>query len=207
MEERELAAAIEALLFMAGEPVTIKRLEEVFEGEESGRLLEAMADLGRQYQESERGIHIVEVAGGYQMVTRPECANWVKRLEKIKIDSKLSRAALEALAIVAYRQPVTRGEVEAVRGVDSAYVLRTLLERRLVRISGRREGLGRPMLYGTTREFLQYFGLKDLSELPALKEFREVTDSLTEHNPDSDLSSVQEPSASHESMAQSAHMR
>ena len=183
MEENEVKAAIEALLFVSGEPLTLKRLQEVLEEAEVTSIEKSLRELTESYQGHSRGLQIVEVAEGFQMVTRPECAPYLKRLEKIKTATKLSKPALEALAVVAYRQPVTRSDIEAVRGVDSAYVLKTLLERRIVRITGRREGLGRPMLYGTTREFLQYFGLKDLSELPALKEFREVTETLPEHEP------------------------
>jgi segregation and condensation protein B len=195
MEGATLAPIIEALLFASGEPVTLKRLLEVLEGVEPERILGALQGLCQSYREADRGIQIVEIAGGYQMVTRPDCASWVKRLEKIKTASKLSKAALEALAVIAYRQPATRGEIEAIRGVDSAYVLKTLLERRLVRITGRREGLGRPMLYGTTRDFLQSFGLKDLSELPALKEFKEVAESPSEHDPVRNESAVHDRAA------------
>jgi segregation and condensation protein B len=183
MEEHELTAVIEALLFVAGEPISLGRLAEVLEGADTDRIREALDTLRQNYDAAGRGLQIVEVAGGYQIATRSECAPWIKTLEKIKTATRLSRSGLETLSIVAYKQPVTRGEIEAIRGVDSAGVLKTLLERRIVKIVGRREGLGRPMLYGTTREFLHYFGLKDLSELPALKEFKEVAETLPEHEP------------------------
>jgi segregation and condensation protein B len=183
MEEHELTAVIEALLFVAGEPISLGRLAEVLEGADTDRIREALDTLRQNYDAAGRGLQIVEVAGGHQIATRSECAPWIKTLEKIKTATRLSRSGLETLSIVAYKQPVTRGEIEAIRGVDSAGVLKTLLERRIVKIVGRREGLGRPMLYGTTREFLHYFGLKDLSELPALKEFKEVAETLPEHEP------------------------
>ena len=183
MEEHELTAVVEALLFVSGEPISLNRLAEVMEGADPDRIHEALDRLRQNYDSAGRGLQIVEVAGGYQIATRSECAPWIRALEKIKTATRLSRSGLETLAIVAYKQPVTRGEVEAIRGVDSAGVLKTLLERRIVKIVGRREGLGRPMLYGTTTEFLQYFGLKDLSELPALKEFKEVAETLPEHVP------------------------
>jgi segregation and condensation protein B len=183
MENIELKPSIEALLFIAGEPLPIKRLCEVFEGVEKPVIERTLEELTEFYEEPDRGIRLVQVAGGYQMVTKTECADAVKRLEKIKAPNKLSKSALEALAVIAYKQPVTRAEVEAIRGVDSSNVVRTLLERRIVKIVGRREGLGRPMLYGTTPEFLQYFGLKDLSELPALKEFKEIADAPGEFDP------------------------
>ena len=187
MEEHELTAVLEALLFVAGEPMSLDKLAEVLEGTDTGRIREALDRLRQNYDAAGRGLQIVEVAGGYQIATRSECAPWIKALEKIKTATRLSRSGLETLAIVAYKQPVTRGEIEAIRGVDSAGVLKTLLERRIVRIVGRREGLGRPMLYGTTREFLHYFGLKNLAELPALKEFKEVAETLPEHEPASEL--------------------
>jgi segregation and condensation protein B len=183
MEEHELTAVIEALLFVSGEPISLDKLAEVLEETETDRIRQALDRLRQNYDAAGRGLQIVEVAGGYQIATRSECAPWIKALEKIKSATRLSRSGLETLAIVAYKQPVTRGEIEAIRGVDSAGVLKTLLERRIVKIVGRREGLGRPMLYGTTREFLHYFGLKDLSELPAMKEFKEVAETLPEHEP------------------------
>jgi len=183
MEEHELTAVLEAILFVSGEPMSLEDLSEVLEGTDSERIRQALDHLRQTYESAGRGLRIVEVAGGYQIATRSECAPWIRSLEKIKTATRLSRSGLETLAIVAYKQPVTRGEIEAIRGVDSAYVLKTLLERRIVKIAGRREGLGRPILYGTTREFLQYFGLKDLSELPALKEFKEVAETLPEHEP------------------------
>jgi len=183
MEEHELTSVVEAVLFVSGEPMSLEDLSEVLEGTEPDRIRQALEHLRHNYDSAGRGLQIVEVAGGYQIATRSECAPWIRSLEKIKTATRLSRSGLETLAIVAYKQPVTRGEIEAIRGVDSAYVLKTLLERRIVKISGRREGLGRPILYGTTREFLQYFGLKDLSELPALKEFKEVAETLPEHEP------------------------
>ena len=183
MEEHELTAVLEAILFVSGEPMSLVDLSEVLEGTEPERIRQALDILRQNYESAGRGLQIVEVAGGYQIATRSDCAPWIRSLEKIKTATRLSRSGLETLAIVAYKQPVTRGEIEAIRGVDSAYVLKTLLERRIVKIAGRREGLGRPILYGTTREFLQYFGLKDLSELPALKEFKEVAETLPEHEP------------------------
>jgi len=167
----------------------LEKLAEVLEGIEPDRIRESLERLRQIYDVPGRGLQIVEVAGGYEIATRSDCAPWIKALEKIKTATRLSRSGLETLAIIAYKQPVTRGEIEAIRGVDSAGVLKTLMERRIAKMVGRREGLGRPMLYGTTREFLQYFGLKDLSELPALKDFREVAESLPESE------SIAEPAA------------
>jgi segregation and condensation protein B len=183
MEKSELEAILEAVLFASGEPITSKRLQEVFEGVEKADLKKALDALIESYQSRNRGLQIIEVANGYQMVTRPVCAPFLRRLETIKASAKLSKPALEALAVIAYKQPVTRGEVEAIRGVDSSNVLRTLQERKIAKIVGRGEGLGRPMLYGTTREFLQCFGLKNLSELPELKDLKEISEIPPENAP------------------------
>lgn len=181
MEDHELVAVIEALLFVSGEPISLEKLAEVLEGLKRDRIRDALSRLKQGHDSVGRGLQIVEVAGGYQIATRPECAPWIKALEKVKAANRLSRSALETLAIAAHKQPVTRGEIEAIRGVDSVYVLKTLLERRVLKVVGRRGGLGRPLLYGTTQEFLQYFGLKDLTELPALKELKEVVQTPVEY--------------------------
>ncbi len=171
MEDHEIRPVIEALLFVSGDPITIDRLSEVVSGVDKGRIIEQMTALQKEYAEANRGIQIAELAGGYQLTTRMEMAPWIRELEKIKTATRLSRPGMETLAIIAYKQPLTRAEIEAIRGVDAAGVLKTLMERRLVKIVGRREIAGRPLIYGTTRDFLQYFGLANLSGLPTLKEF------------------------------------
>ena len=119
-------------------------------------------------------MQLVEIANGYQLTTRSEYANWIKKLNKIKVSTKLSKPAMETLAIIAYKQPIIKPEVEKIRGVDSGGVIKTLLERKLIKIIGRMDIVGKPMMYGTTSEFLQYFGLKDLTDLPTLREFQEL---------------------------------
>lgn len=168
----ETKAVIEALLFVADAPLKAERLAEVVECErrEVQRLLDELVE---EYQAAGRGFVLAEVADGYQFRTRPEHAEWFRRLGRNR-PFRFSRAALETLAIVAYRQPVTRAEIEFLRGVDSGGVLKTLLDKRLLRILGKREIPGRPMIYGTTREFLEFFGLRDLTALPTLKEFSEI---------------------------------
>lgn len=157
-------AILEALLLASPEPLPLSRLCEVMGlDEKDGRLL--AEDLRRDYLAPARGLMLREVAGGYQLVTKPELADYVEKLLTPR-GKGLSHAALETLAIIAYRQPITKAEIEAVRGVNSDRIVEALAERRLVREVGRREGPGRPVVYGTTREFLAYFGLKDLSELP-----------------------------------------
>jgi segregation and condensation protein B len=180
MEDGELKSILESLLFVSTEPLVLDQLDRVLmlqgqELEDKERVLAMMQKLQEEYRESGRGLQLVEVAGGYQLTTRPENAPWIKQLHAVRTASKLSRPALETLAIVTYRQPVTTPEIEAIRGVDCSGVLKTLLERRLIKIVGRKEAVGKPMLYGTTQEFLQHFGLRDLSELPPLKDLEEVT--------------------------------
>jgi segregation and condensation protein B len=180
MEDDELKSILESLLFVSAEPLVLDQLDRVlmFQDQEpvdKERVLTILRRLQEEYREVGRGLQLVEVAGGYQLTTRPENAPWIKQLHAVRTASRLSRPALETLAIVTYRQPVTTPEIEAIRGVDCSGVLKTLLERRLIKIVGRKEAVGKPMLYGTTQEFLQCFGLRDLSELPPLKDLEEVS--------------------------------
>jgi segregation and condensation protein B len=173
VDEERLKAILESLLFAAGEPVSLNRLAAVVDSVPKEEIRNALAALGSQYAQGGRGLTVEEVAGGYQLRTRKEFAPQIRKLLAGK-PPRLSRSLLETLAIVAYRQPVTRPEIEQVRGVDCGGVLETLLERRLIKIGGRKEAPGRPMLYETTSEFLEVFGLKDLDSLPDLKEFQEI---------------------------------
>lgn len=172
-----LAAILESLLFAAGEPVPLARLMEALDGPGRAEVLRVLESLAAAYEREGRGLRLVHVAGGYQLRTPPEHATWVRRLLRER-PPRLSRPMLETLAIVAYRQPCTRLEIEAIRGVDVDAVLSTLTERHLVRIMGRKPAPGRPLLYGTTREFLEVFGLPDLSALPTLRELGEGADAL-----------------------------
>jgi segregation and condensation protein B len=174
LEDQQLKSAIEAILFVAGNPLSVERLAGLFEEETPERIEAQLAALTREYDDRGSGIMLAEVAGGFQFATRPENASWIRKFKTVKVSSKLSRPALETLAIVAYKQPLTRTEVEAIRGVNIGGIMRNLMERRLVKIVGKKDVPGKPMLYGTTPEFLQYFGLKDLSALPTLKEFQEL---------------------------------
>jgi segregation and condensation protein B len=171
----ELEAALEAVLFAAAQPVPVERLTGLFEGVEAEDFEAALAALRARYQpEPGRGLFIEEVAGGLRIVTAAEYHGYLKKFFDAAGGNKLSMAAIETLAIVAYRQPVTAPEVQEMRGKQSAAVIRNLLEKRLLRISGRKEVVGRPFLYSTTREFLMHFGLKSLNELPPLEEFEET---------------------------------
>lgn len=174
MEDQELKAALEAILFIAGAPVPTDKFKGLFEDAPPEQIEAQLALLREEYDGRGGGIMLAEVAGGYQLATKPEQAAWIRKFRSVKISSKLSRPALETLAIVAYKQPITRTEVEQIRGVNIGGIMRNLMERRLVKIVGKKDVPGKPMLYGTTQEFLQYFGLKDLSSLPTLREFQEL---------------------------------
>ncbi len=177
LEEQELKSAMEALLFISGSPLSLDRLGSIFE-EASPEQIEAQLAMLRQEGETRgSGLMLVEVAGGYQLTTRPEYAGWIRKFKSSKGPTKLSRPALETLAIISYKQPITRMEMEAIRGVNVGGIVRNLMERRLVKIVGKKDVPGKPMLYGTSMEFLNYFGLKDLAALPTLKEFQELEES------------------------------
>lgn len=170
----ELVAVLEALLFVSPEPIPAARLATVVGAVSKAEVEQALTLLQDQLAQGGRGIQLVKLAGGYRLVTKADCAPWLKRLDKAKAAQKLSRSALESLAIIAYKQPLVRAEIEEIRGVETSGVLRTLLERKLVRIVGRKEVPGRPIMYGTTKFFLEHFGLQDLGQLPPLREFKEL---------------------------------
>jgi segregation and condensation protein B len=169
MDRKEKKDILELLIFSSGEPVTISSLKEItaFPEEEIKSILD---ELITEYDSRNGGIVIKEIAGGYQFVTNPEYGEWIKKFKKTVNTSKLSMAALETLAIIAYKQPIIKAEIDEIRGVNSDGAIKTLLERRLIKIVGKKEAPGKPFLYGTTKEFLQYFGLKDLTELPTLRD-------------------------------------
>ena len=166
---------IETLLFITDRPVKPGRLAEVVETVSAKQVLAIIEELTREYAQTGRAVQIVEVGGGFQMATKPEYGRWVRKLYNEKMTTKLSNAALETLAIIAYKQPITRAEMESIRGVDVAGPLERLLERGLVRVVGKKDTIGRPMVYGTTDEFLRMFGLNKVSELPDLQVFAEKT--------------------------------
>lgn len=174
---RALKGILEALLFVTADPIPVTRFLALLGAVTKHEVEQALTSLSHDYEQEGRGLQLAEVAGGYRIMTKAEFAPWLKRLEKVKAPSKLSRSALESLAIIAYKQPIVRTEVEQIRGVETSGVIRTLLERKLVRIVGRKEEPGRPIMYGTTKFFLEHFGLRDLSQLPPLREFRELGES------------------------------
>ena len=160
---------VEALLFASDAPVEAERIREVLDLRTVDEARDLVARLAEQSADRGSAIQVVEVGGGYRMVTRPEVAPWLVRLARSRTHSRLSRPALETLAIVAYREPVSRPDIDAIRGVNSEGVLESLLDRRMLRIAGRKDAPGRPFLYETTREFLVAFGLRDLAELPQVE--------------------------------------
>ncbi len=173
MTDNEQKRIIEAVLFVSDKPITIEQVKDVLEGADGREIRRLIYELREEYEKEGRSFQVTEVAGGFQVTTHSTYSPWLKKLYKNRQKNRLSRAALETLAIIAYRQPIIRAEVEAVRGVNAEGVLAALLEKGLVKITGRRETVGRPFVYGTTREFLEYFGLNSLKELPQLKEFKE----------------------------------
>jgi segregation and condensation protein B len=175
MTEKEQLEILEALLFASPEPLNQSRVNLIFV-DEAPQLTHLIPKLQTIFIDEGRPIEIQEIAGGYQMTTRTEYEIWVRRLLHKSGKLTLSQAALETLAIIAYKQPVNRFEVEAVRGVDGSGVLKTILDRNLIKIKGRDEGPGRPLLYATTDTFLEYFGLNRISDMPKLKEIIELTE-------------------------------
>lgn len=177
MKETEWKRVIEGLLFASETPLSLEQLHEILssDGLEKQAIRKALSDLAESLEEEGRALQVVEVAGGYRLVTRKDLGPWIRKLSRPK-KVRLSAAGLEVLAIVAYKQPVTTPEIEAIRGVNSSGVIRTLLERRLIKVAGRMDAVGNPLVYATTREFLEYFGLRSLRDLPTLKEFQEIVE-------------------------------
>ena len=174
MEFDELKSIVEALIFASEEPISIGRLTKSIDDATPKQIEKAIEALNHEYDETGRSFFVKKLAGGYQFVTRPEYGRWVRRILKTTTRPRLSRAALETLSIIAFKQPVSRSEIDFIRGVNSDGVLKSLLERRLIAIAGRAETVGRPLLYKTTPEFLRYFGLNSLDDLPKPKEIDEL---------------------------------
>ena len=186
LEIHELKSAVEALLFSSDKPLSVTYLAKVLDGAERKVVHGLLDELRSEYDDQSRGFRLVEIAEGWQILSRPQHAGFIRRMNRTKGLQRITRAALETLAIIAYKQPLTKGEIEQIRGVNSDAVVNSLLERKLIRTVGRKDVVGRPLLYGTTAEFLEAFGLKDLSEMPALTELNE----LLKAEEDSDLFEV-----------------
>jgi segregation and condensation protein B len=193
----ELKAILEALIFASPDPLTPKAIYKLLDAEPKEDVQAALAELKRDYDRP-GGLQLVEVAGGYQIVTRPDLHEWVRRLFHERSTQKLSVQALETLAVIAYKQPITAVEITEIRGVNTAGVLNTLLERHLIKIVGRKQVVGRPFMYATTKEFLIRFGLNDLTDLPKVEDMAEAlgieTPILVERAPaDDELPLLEEP--------------
>ncbi len=171
MEKTQIKNIIEAMLFVSDKPLFLSEIKSVLEGPGPDEIKEVIAELAGEFETQGRALRVKEMAGGYQIVTDPVLAPWLKKLYKTAGADRLSGPSLETLAIIAYKQPASKPEIEAIRGVNVDGVLKTLVEKNLVKIMGRRETVGRPIIYGTTQDFLQYFGLNSLEELPRLEEF------------------------------------
>ena len=170
----EIASAVEALIFVSDEPLAAKTIAEILE-EDREIVVSVLENLAEEFNSRTGGLQLREVAGGWQISTRPEFHEEIRRFLKTRPNAKLSLAALETLAVIAYKQPVTVPEILQIRGVQSGSAIKTLLDRRLIVAKGRKETVGRPMMYGTSKEFLLQFGLKDLSELPSIEDFEDLT--------------------------------
>ena len=177
----DLRQIVEAFIFAADSPLSLDRLSVLVE-QPKGQIRPIIEQLKLQYSGDDRGFYLTEVAGGFQFRTVATLAPWLQKLSKDR-PPRFSRAALETLAIIAYRQPATRAEIEYLRGVDSGGVMKTLLDKNLLRILGKKEVPGRPLMYGTSRQFLELFGLRDLNDLPTLKEFTALDPELIEADP------------------------
>ena len=209
----ELKSIIESLIFASPDPVSLKVIVKTIDSEPPEHVEEALASVCQEWKERSGGLQLVEVAGGYQIVTKPELHEWVRRLFHEHSKKRISIPALETLAVVAYRQPVTGPEIAEIRGVNTSGVLGTLVERHLVKVVGRRAVIGRPFLYATTREFLDRFGLKDLEDLPKVEDMAEalgmeVPTMLTEAYPTEEIlpfETESAPAASESDEAEKVH--
>lgn len=184
MESSEIKAVIEAMLISTEEPLAIEQMRQVFDNLDVSLIKKAISDLKQEYEETKRSFEINEVAGGYQIGTKIKFAKYLRKLFSNKHTDRLSKPSLETLAIMAYKQPVTRLDVEEIRGVNVDGVVRSLLEKGLIKIKGRKEVIGRPFLYGTSNLFLKYFGLKTLADLPPIEQFKEVADEIMQEEND-----------------------
>jgi len=171
MPEGQIKSVIEALLFSCDKPLLIEQIRSLFADLEPSQIRSILEEIKSEYGSQKRGIRIVEVAGGFQMVTAAELANFLKKFYKVQRKERLSRPALETLAIIAYKQPVTKLQIQSIRGVDVNGIVNNLKDLGIIRIVGRRRAPGRPFLYGTSRQFLEYFGLKSLEDLPKIEDF------------------------------------
>lgn len=166
----EVKRIVEAVLFATQEPISVRKLSDIVGDTDVKTVQDVIRQLREEYDAHDRVFQIEEIANGYQLLSRPEYHEWISKIRKKSGENRLSQQALETLAIIAYKQPIIRADIEAIRGVQSGQMIRTLIEKNLVKITGRDEVLGRPLLYGTTTQFLNYFGLKSIKDLPKVED-------------------------------------
>jgi segregation and condensation protein B len=193
LERTELKLILESLLFAAEAPIQIRKFHDIFPEIPQKDLRELLTEMKTEYENLNRSFYLREVANGYQLCTKAEYSEWIKKLRKTR-PIRLSPATMETLAIIAYKQPITRAEVEQIRGVDTSGVLRTLLEKRIIKILGKKEVVGRPLLYGTTPTFLTMFGLKGLKDLPTLEDVSQLDENSLPLFPLEQQGEAEEPS-------------
>lgn len=172
MADNNLKSVIEALLFVSERPLTLEAIKNVLDNMDTSEIRKVLEEMGAEYERDNRGVRVIEIAGGFQMISAPGFAPFLKKLYKDRFTERLSKPALETLAIIAYKQPLTKLEIESLRNVNVDGVVSNLLDKNLIRITGRKKAPGRPKVYGTTVQFLEYFGLKSLEELPKIENFQ-----------------------------------
>ncbi|MDP2927207.1 MAG: SMC-Scp complex subunit ScpB [Candidatus Omnitrophota bacterium] len=182
MEENNLKSAVEALIFASERPITTEQIKKVLGDLDTPSINKIITELKNEYEAQNRGIRVVEIAGGFQMITNSNFAPFLKKLFKNRYSDKLSKPALESLAIVAYKQPLTKSEIESLRNVNVDGVVKSLIDKNLIRICGRKKIPGRPFVFSTTREFLEHFGLKSLADLPKMEDFTVLAQQQEAHD-------------------------
>jgi len=192
MSENNLRSAIEAMLFASEKPLTIEQLRTGLDNLDAAMVRSIIEELKTEYEQANRGIRVVEIAGGFQMVTSANFAPFLKKLYKGRNAEKLSKPALETLAIIAYKQPITKMEIELLRNVNIDGVISSLADKNLIRIAGRKKAPGRPFVFGTTRQFLEHFGLKSLEELPKMEDFTKLAQAQEAENPENEVELTEE---------------
>ncbi len=190
MTENNIKYAIEALMFSSDKPLTLEQFKNALDIQSREEISSAIKDLQQEYENFNRGMRIVEIAGGFQMVASVNFSSFLRKLYKDKKIERLSKPALETLAIIAYKQPITKMEIESLRGVNIDGVMDSLIDKDLIRISGRKKTAGRPFVYGTTKRFLEYFGLKSLDELPKMEKFSSLIENSQENTDTQDIEEV-----------------
>jgi len=197
MEENNLKSAVEALIFVSEKPITLEQIKKVLGDLDLTAIKKIIEELKNDYEIANRGMRIIEIAGGFQMIACTNFSSFLKKLFKSRNSEKLSKQALESLAIIAYKQPLTKAEIESLRNVNVDGVMKSLLDKNLIRICGRKKIPGRPFVFGTTREFLEHFGLKSLQDLPKMEEFTTMAEAK-ENNVDIEPIAQTEPGGGRE---------